>query len=544
MKLWAWLAILLIGIWLTPAVTWAQLAERATVLTDVAVKKRANVLRISMTTDGPVELQPSTALISEGKRITFILPNSRYTVPDFINIDVFPVSHLEFAPSPDDPQDVMCTIVNYTDVMFAALGAQDFSQNASASASRVMISNNSPTEILIQITLDRSSTVKDFTRTPAQCTVTGTRDSLTLKCINSKLGTVVDKLSEAAQIPINLDLDAEPAVSANMEDLALDRILDSIALGYGLSVAKTGQKIIVTTGVPKTGSSYELASQRTIQLQYITSDECMKLLPQAALPMLKANGDGKSLVAAGTPMMLDKIARDVAVIDQPSFHVNLQVTTISSDATDDVINSIDQLLFNGHTKIDLPEQGISIAAGQTNSNDMLASLQGLLTSRVVTIKSAPGIQVINGETASLFIGQTINLIVESNGYANLKAIDVGTRMRVTPHSSSEWVNLTTFAVNSFLQEENSLGPLISSQRVNTTLRIKSGDTMIIGGLRVESEEMRREKIPLALRRFKLSADIPTKYRSNKAVRATWILLSATTAATALTNPRKMNEVIK
>ncbi len=544
MKLWAWLAISLAGIWLTPVVTWAQLAERATVLTDVTVEKRANVLRIRLSTDGPVSLQQSSGLTSQYKRIAFILPNSRYTVPDFINVDVFPVSHLEFAPSPDEPQDVMCTIVNYTEVVFAALGGQDYSQYASAGASRVLISNNSPTEILIQITLDRSNAGKDFTRTPAQCTVTGTRDSLTLKCINTKLGTVVDKLSEATQIPINLDLETEPAVSVNMENVVLERILDSIALGYGLNVAKTGQKIIVTTGVPKTGSSYALASQRTIQLQYLSSDECMKLLPQAALPMLKANEDGRSLVAAGTPMMLDKIVRDVAVIDQPSYHVNLQVTTISSDATDDVINSIDRLLFDGHTKIDLPEQGISVSAGKTNSNDMLASLQGLLTSRVVTIKSAPGIQVINGETASLFVGQTINLIVESNGNANLTAIDAGTMLNVTPHTSSEWVNLTTKVENSFLQEENSLGPLISSQKVNTTLRIKSGDTLIIGGLRVKTEEVQREKIPLALRRFKVSADIPTKYRSNKAVRATWVLLSATTSATALANPRKMNEVLR
>ncbi|MEI7832582.1 MAG: hypothetical protein WCJ56_05235 [bacterium] len=559
MKLLVYLTILPLLFCLVSAPGWAQgdydddysstpppvaLTERPTQLTDVAVEKTASVLRIRITLDGPAQMQNNSGLLNESTRISFILKNTRFQVPAYVSIDTFPVSHLELSTDPRDTKATIVTLVSYTKVNLTSSGGEDYSQYAQGEAPRVMITSSSPTEVNIQVALDRTTKVKEFTRAPAHTEVTGSRDLLTLKCVNSSLGAVLQQLSEKIGTPIYLDIEKEPNISINLELVTAVQALQAIALGYGLNVEDTGQAYFVTTVVAKNASSYSRTNQRTIPLRYLMPNDCLLMLPTPAYRALRVNDDGKSFSAVGSPALLDKITRDIALLDQPSYHINLQVTAISCEENKETAQKIEQLLFAGHTNIEYPSPGISVSAGKTNADEIIASLTVLISTRRAMIKSVSSVQVLNGKTANIFVGQTILMQIDDYGYTYIEPTDVGTQLSVTPSTSSEWINLTTNIQNSFVQDTNSLGPLVSSQEVSSSLRVKSGDTIVIGGLRVKSNEKAREHMPLAIEKYKAAVDIPKSKNSDDKIHFTWLLLTAITAENAIAYPLKMDEVIK
>ncbi len=111
--------------------------------------------------------------------------------------------------------------------------------------------------------------------------------------------------------------------------------------------------------------------------------------------------------------------------------------------------------------------------------------------------------VINGREAEIFVGAQRFIRVEYFSYGtkveNIQGIDVGTHIKVTPWTGESGEVAITIApeVSTIVELERATGlPTVSTRRASTTVRVKDGETVVIGGLTQQQDYYTRRKIPV------------------------------------------------
>lgn len=168
-----------------------------------------------------------------------------------------------------------------------------------------------------------------------------------------------------------------------------------------------------------------------------------------------------------------------------------------------------------------------------SSSDFELLIRALEAQGRLEVLSRPQILVNNNEAARIQVGENVG-IVESverrdngNTLANVKREDVGIILNVTPTISSDgFVRMDIVPVISSLSArttqvtEDFQAPIITKREIETNVRVRDGETVVIGGLLQTTEEERRTKVPLL-------GDIPfvgEAFRSTKRTQARTELL--------------------
>lgn len=134
--------------------------------------------------------------------------------------------------------------------------------------------------------------------------------------------------------------------------------------------------------------------------------------------------------------------------------------------------------------------------------------------------SSPRITVLNNEEAKLavatrqpFVSQTVVQTVNSTNTAdNVQFVDVGVTLKVQPRisyddfvemrikpevsSSNQTVELEGVAQGSNTTFTRTRIPVVTTQELETTVQVKSGTTLIIGGLIQDRQEKQSSKVPI------------------------------------------------
>jgi len=116
-------------------------------------------------------------------------------------------------------------------------------------------------------------------------------------------------------------------------------------------------------------------------------------------------------------------------------------------------------------------------------------LRRLATRRQLQMEALPVVQVKNGQRARLFVGEKIYWVQQSG----LASAEAGAALEIEPCTGGEWITASVRVNSSFLAETNDLGPLVLRRSAEGTVRLRSGDTVIIGGLRLSQTTRDRRK---------------------------------------------------
>jgi type II secretory pathway component GspD/PulD (secretin) len=114
--------------------------------------------------------------------------------------------------------------------------------------------------------------------------------------------------------------------------------------------------------------------------------------------------------------------------------------------------------------------------------------------------------VINGHPANIFIGVRrfikVEYIMYNQTIEKIQGVDVGVKLRVTPLTGGGGEitltidpEMTEISNVSELDPKSGL-PVLSTRQTGTTVRVKDGETVMIGGLTQRQTEERTTKIPL------------------------------------------------
>ncbi|MEW6720184.1 MAG: type II secretion system secretin GspD [Thermodesulfobacteriota bacterium] len=186
----------------------------------------------------------------------------------------------------------------------------------------------------------------------------------------------------------------------------------------------------------------------------------------------------------------------------------------------DFAGNINSLLGSLATGNPLVFSGTGLLAGGIGGNVKLpdgtevpavaAILRAAQTNDNVKILSSPHLLTQNNKEAEIIVGSNVPFITsQSRDSTNLANVintverkDVGVTLRITPHiHESEFVSLDIYQESSALQatsllDTSSVGPTTTKRSAKTTVLVKSGDTVVIGGIVQETDIKNESKVPL------------------------------------------------
>ena len=164
----------------------------------------------------------------------------------------------------------------------------------------------------------------------------------------------------------------------------------------------------------------------------------------------------------------------------------------------------------GDAQLDLGASGLGAATGFSyvirSSSDVRFVLNALASDSRLNIISSPSLMVLNHKEASIQVGDQVPITTQqqqatttdSNIVNNIEFRDTGILLNVRPR-----VNANGLVVMEIEQEVsdvapnsgNSLTPTIQQRKINSTVAVQSGETVVLGGLIRENKSETESGVP-------------------------------------------------
>jgi len=363
------------------------------------------------------------------------------------------------------------------------------------------------------------------------------------------LGRLISLDADDAYLPAVLKVLAEkgdlnivtgPGVSSgkitiHLKDVPVEQAVNLVVRAAGLAYERIGNSILVADAQSLRGETG--LSSYTIPLQYADATEV-----QAALiglsDKIQVDRGGNRLIVVTSPRVLAEIEEVVAQLDHPARQVMLEarVLEVSTDGLQRLGVDWDLLNRQGFTFVEensggtftgnLEEPGPLTAApnGVTNtpgSADVWklrnfsrlpkvfrAFLDVLVRDGEARVLAQPKLVTLNGKPASMLAGQRIPYLVSQTVFAGGAAAptqtvqreEVGIKLSITPLINADdyitvQIKPEVSSVSGFRGPNSDL-PLVSTRQAETTVRLKDGASVIIGGLLSEESTVNVTKVPL------------------------------------------------
>ncbi|MEN3015077.1 MAG: secretin N-terminal domain-containing protein [bacterium] len=221
-----------------------------------------------------------------------------------------------------------------------------------------------------------------------------------------------------------------------------------------------------------------------------------------------------SLIITATPDIIETVKSFVKAVDVPLPQVALRMHFLSlteeasrqlgvdwgNQANNISIKEVNESLSGTKgNNVDTPYWGVNWFT--RNSLTFQATLNYLIQTNKGKVLSAPYVMTQNRQQAEIQIGQQIPVLYTDyrTGQIQAQYINVGIILRVTPDISPDGyvtLNLSPEVSELGAQIQGTQYFIISTNRVQNTVRIKQGDTVLIGGLFRNISNDSIKKVPL------------------------------------------------
>ncbi len=242
---------------------------------------------------------------------------------------------------------------------------------------------------------------------------------------------------------------------------------------------------------------------RVVNIKNISPDRAVDTISRA-IPNLIAvkNDDSNSIVIRGEADDLREAQRIIASLDKkiPQILIEGQVVEVAESGLSDigVIWGKEQGSFK--FSIDRSTGGIS------QTSDILGAINALVASGNARILANPKIAALDGKEAEINIGSRIPYAVPAGSTSTstqwtIQYIDAGVNLKILPSVASDGTIVSTIKpevsnVSEWRTTSAGEFPVISTRNASVTVRIRDGETLVIGGLINESDRENVSGIPI------------------------------------------------
>jgi type II secretory pathway component GspD/PulD (secretin) len=308
-------------------------------------------------------------------------------------------------------------------------------------------------------------------------------------------------------VPAGAQTSVFPLTHAHPEDVA-QALLAALPQGtVAVADKRTASVIVTATGeaMPRVrrivaaldgGATGSPVSSEAIPLHNERPSDIAKTLktaiPDAAIvPDDRAN----SVVVSGSGDARTTARSVLAGLDRPGRQVMFEVKVTDVKPNDDSSNVGFEFGGTSFGAGALAQFPYTIAKSSVVVN---AQLNTLVQRGRAQILATPRIATLNNVEASMLVGEQYPVVTvnQQTGYPSVQTIDVGVQLRVTPTIGDDDV-ITADLHPSYSQiiGFNSNFPIIANRKVDSTLRVHDGETIVLGGLFEDTTSETLTKLP-------------------------------------------------
>lgn len=341
--------------------------------------------------------------------------------------------------------------------------------------------------------------------------------TLSLSVKNATLQETVAALSRMTGKNIIADPKITEPVTLHLERVTLPAALNTLTTAHGLTYMEKDGAILVAK---EETLKKQAAGFYTFSLNYVRADDIQKSL-SAILNSgkLAADPGSNTLLFNGSPAEARRIKEALQIMDVATRQVTLEAKILSIEKSEKKNlglqwswDPLPQYITNRTNNASESDAG-NTGSGSSQGGHLrlgnhtqasfcyTATLNALITSGKAKVLATPSLITIPGKEASIFIGSHIPVVTEkhSNGESTYSTeyIDAGIKLTYTPVISRDGY------ITSSVHTEVSMPTLISelknyrinSRSADTSVRMRNGETLVIGGLISEEEQKQLQQIP-------------------------------------------------
>lgn len=293
-------------------------------------------------------------------------------------------------------------------------------------------------------------------------------------------------------IVINGDLTGTVALS--LTSTTFDKAIDILALTHGFSYEYKGDVVLVSPS--KTMSIMETFNVRHLDLE--AAKKQMELILDE--DSIFVNPDNSTISVNGSTAQIDKVSAQLHQLDvaQPQVHVQATVIELSNNKARDM-----GLTFGseGWSK--------DTAVGGYNGFKFNVTAVHEETLSKGNILARPSVTVFNGRKALIMMGDKVPVFTSTStstettdNTVTVDYKDVGVKLEAIPRINdlergtiTMTIKPSISTITEWVESGNNKAPQISTREAETIVRVKSGETIFIGGLLKDEEVKNIKAVP-------------------------------------------------
>lgn len=315
--------------------------------------------------------------------------------------------------------------------------------------------------------------------------------------IDTDIRQALADISAAAAVPIVPDDTVSGVVNADLKEVPLERALDIVLAAGNYTWVKEEGYYLVGRATPTNPNFLRLAETRIYKPSYLTGEQIVSLLPEPMLDFLKAGPQALTIVAPRN--LIPRILANIAAVDIPPRRIILEV--LVTEVATETLNQFNFSWVWRNFGVSSNGDGMEMRYSSVTANDV-ATMKLLVTKGLATVRANPRVMTVEGKEALIEVAQE-NWFQVVTGPANfpyvtLQVIKSGISLKVTPSISTD--GMVTIQLMPEVSDVTGTGqaglPINTVRRANTTVRVRDGETLTIGGMTFESSRKRTQKIPL------------------------------------------------
>lgn len=322
---------------------------------------------------------------------------------------------------------------------------------------------------------------------------------------------------------------AEGLITIHLKDVPVDQAVNLVVRAAGLAYERIGNSILVADArslKDETGlSSY------VVSLKFADAEEVKLALANLSATITVDRG-GNRLIVVTSPRVISEIESIITELDRPARQVMLEARIVEVSTDDAKRLGIDWSKLN--------QQGVIIVEGNPDASpsgqlpeeiDFIPTTPGtgdtyklrrmarqakafqlaldlLIRDGNARVLANPKIATLNGKPASMLVGQRIPFQVSGTTFAGggaaqtqqIQREEVGIKLSITPLINADGYITTVIrpevsSVTGFRGQNADL-PVVATRQAETTVRLKDGSSVIIGGLLSEDKSSTVTKVPI------------------------------------------------
>lgn len=304
-------------------------------------------------------------------------------------------------------------------------------------------------------------------------------------------------------------------VNAHLTKVPLEKALRLILEGTDYTFTKVDETYVIGEGLSLKPTSLTFITSQVLKIDWLCAEEVVKILPPVfPKENIRVLKDQNALVVVGTKELIEKVEQFISKIDRPAPQIMIEALIV--EYTAGVSKSLGlkkATVKDGYTTINLfPGEieplTLTYKGVEKLTQEFLLTLEALIREGKAKIRANPRVATLNGHEASIDVVTIYRYrehrYNEATGRLEPvgvpREIEAGIKLKIKPWvTASREINVEIIPEISSKTDVVEGLPVTSERKVKTNIRVKDGETIIIGGLIQSQDQETVRRIPILSR---------------------------------------------